>query len=335
MRNLWKQVRYRLEYVGLCALAEAIPRLSRRASLRLARVLGALYYRIDGKGRAVALENLRLSFGDTLDARRREAVARASYLNFARGMLDLFWARNLTPANFTDYIKVENLTTLLDAHAEHRGVILLALHFGSHEWVSLASGFVGVPSSMVALDFKNPALDAVFGRAREHSGNRIVGQRQSMLRLLRAVLRGGAAGLLIDLALRLDQPGEVIDAFGMKMHVTFLHALLHARTGVPLVPVTNVPHLDGTCTVTVHPPLTFAAGMSHQAMAQACWDFFAPFILARPDLWLWNYKHWRYRPRDAAREYPFYSHVAKKFERILAGEQPTVPAAANLPPTSG
>ena len=86
---------------------------------------------------------------------------------------------------------------------------------------------------MVALDFKNPALDAVFARARERSGNRIVGQRQSVLRLLRAVRRGGGAGLLVDLALRLDQPGEVIDAFGMKMHVTFLHALLHARTGVP------------------------------------------------------------------------------------------------------
>ncbi len=117
---------------------------------------------------------------------------------------------------------------------------------------------------MVALDFKNPALDAVFARAREHSGNRIVGQHQSMLRLLQSVRRGGGAGLLVDLALRLDQPGEIIDAFGMKMHVTFLHALLHARTGVPMVPVTNVPHPDGTCTVTAHAPLVFAPGTSYR-----------------------------------------------------------------------
>ena len=205
------------------------------------------------------------------------------------------------------------------------------MHFGSHEWVSLTGGFIGLPASMVALDFKNPLLDAVFARVREHSGNRIVGQHRSMLRLLKSVRRGGGAGLLVDLALRLDQPGEIIDAFGMKMHVTFLHALLHARTGVPMVPVTNIPHPDGTCTVTAHPPLVFAPDTSFAEMTQACWTFFEPFIRARPDLWLWNYKHWRYKPRDAAREYPFYAHLSKKFERILAGKREASPTAVDDP----
>ena len=318
MRTIWKQFRYRLEYLGLRALAEGVPRLSRRGCVRLSRMAGALYYRLDSRGRAVALENLRLTFGDALDARRREEIARASFLNFALGMLDLFWARNLSPENFTDLITVEGFDRVRAAHAEHRGVIYLALHFGSQEWVSLTGGFLGLPASMVALDFKNPALDAVFTRAREHSGNQIVGQHQSMLRLLRSVRRGGAAGLLIDLALKLDQPGVAIDAFGRKMHVTFLHALLHARTGVPMVPVTNIPHADGTCTMTAHPPLTFPPGTSYQEIAQGCWDFFEPFIRARPDLWLWNYKHWRYKPRDADTEYPFYAHVSKKFDRVLA-----------------
>ena len=326
MRIIWKQFRYRLEYLGVCALAGWVPRLSRRACVRLARMVGALYYQMDRRGRAVALENLRLTFGDTLDARHREEIARASFLNFALGMLDLFWARNLSSKNFTEYITVENFDRVRAAHAEHHGVIYLALHFGSQEWVSLTGGFLGLPASMVALDFKNPALDTVFGQAREHSGNRIVGQHQSMLRLLRSVRRGGAAGLLIDLALKLDHPGVVIDAFVRKMHVTFLHALLHARTGVPMVPVTNVPYPDGTCTMTVHPPLTFPPGTSYQQMAQGCWDFFEPFIRARPDLWLWNYKHWRYKPLDAVGEYPFYAHTSKKFERVLAASTETAPS---------
>ena len=36
----------------------------------------------------------------------------------------------------------------------------------------------------------------------------------------------------------------------------------------------------------------------------------------RPELWLWAYKHWRYRPADAKRPYPFYSNVSKKFEKL-------------------
>ncbi len=317
MKSFWKQVRYRLEYFGCVTLAGLIPLLPRRICVSLSDTLGNLFYRFDRRSRAVALENLRLSLGATFDDARREQIARASFRNFARAMLDLFWARNLTPSNFEKYIKVENFGVIREAHARHGGVIFLALHAGSHEWVSLTSGFVGMPSSMVALDFKNPSLDAVFRRAREHSGNRIIGQKQSMLRLMRAVRRGGV-GLLADLALRLEHPGEFINAFGRKMHVTFLHALLHARTGVPIIPVTNVPHPDGTCTVTAHAPLVFPPGTDLRTITQACWDFFEPVIRAQPELWLWNYKHWRYRPSDAAPEdYPFYARWSERLDEVM------------------
>lgn len=318
MRNLWKQVRYRLEYFGCRLLAGLIPRLPRRGCLRLAKAAGTLYYRFDRRTRAVALENLRLAFGDTLDAATRERVARASFLTFARAMLDLFWARNLTPQNYTRYLKLEGFEHAYKTRDEHGSIIFLAIHHGGQEWVHLTGGFTGFNLSFVALDFKNPALESVFRKAREHSGNHIIGQQQSMLKLLRAARRGdGGAGLLIDLALRLNHPGVPIDAFGMKMYVTFLHALLHTRTGVPMIPVTSVPHEDGTCTVTAHPPLTFPPETGYQEITQACWDFFEPFIRERPDLWLWNYKHWRYRPTDSGREYPFYAHTAKKFDQAV------------------
>ena len=320
MKSLWKQVRYRLEYFGCRLLTGLIPRLPRRACLRLGDVLGGLFFRFDRRNRAVALENLRLALGDTLDAAARREVARRSFLNFARAMLDLFWARNLTSDNWTSHLKVVGFHHAFNVQARHGGVIFLSLHAGSHEWVALTPGFIGLPSSMVALDFKNDSLDAVFRAAREHSGNRIVGQQQSMLKLLRTVRRGGQAGLLVDLSLRLHHPGQLVDAFGMKMYTTFLHVLLHSRTGVPMVPVTNVPNPDGTCTITAHPPLEFAPGTSTAEMTQRCWDFFEPFIRARPELWLWNYKHWRYQPHNAGREYPFYSQVNEPFERVLRGE---------------
>ena len=318
MKILWKQIRYRLEYIGCVTLAGLIPLLPRRGCVWLANQLGNLFYRFDRRSRAVALDNLRLTLSATHAPTAREQIARASFRNFARAMLDLFWARNLSYENYSRYLRVEGAQETRAVHARHGGVVFLALHAGSHEWVALSPGFVGVPSTMVALPFKNEALDAVFHRAREHSGNTILGQKQSMLRMMRAVRRGGV-GLLADLALRLDQPGEVIEAFGRKMHVTFLHALLHARTGVPIVPATNVPHPDGTCTVTLHPPLTFPPGADLQTITQACWDFFEPFIIARPELWLWNYKHWRYRPRAAPPEdYPFYAAWSTRFENILA-----------------
>ena len=64
--------------------------------------------------------------------------------------------------------------------------------------------------------------------------------------------------------------------------------------------------------------MTFPPGTDLHTITQACWDFFEPFIRARPELWLWNYKHWRYRPREAPPDgYPFYAHWSDRFEEVL------------------
>ena len=244
-------------------------------------------------------------------------------------MVDLFWARNLTPANYAHYTNPQGFEHAHEVVAKHGSVIFIVLHYGTYEWLSLSFGFAGLPVQIVSLDFKNSRLDELFREIREHSGHTLIGQNQSMLKLLRAVRKRGGAGMLIDLALRLDRPGVAIDALGMKMYTTFLHALLHARTGIPMVPLTNVPHPDGTCTVTAHPPLVFPPGASYQEIAQGCWDFFEPFIRERPDLWLWNYRHWRYKPADATREYPFYANVSRKFDQAIA--QPIAGSSGGQP----
>jgi lauroyl/myristoyl acyltransferase len=51
-------------------------------------------------------------------------------------------------------------------------------------------------------------------------------------------------------------------------------------------------------------------------IAQRCWDEFEPVIRARPDLYLWPYKHFRYRPKSAVRTYPFYAHESGAFEKL-------------------
>ena len=61
--------------------------------------------------------------------------------------------------------------------------------------------------------------------------------------------------ILVDLTLRPRQPTVAIDCFGMKMPVTFAHAWLHRRTGLPIVPVHQEPLPGGRCRVVFHPKL--------------------------------------------------------------------------------
>ncbi len=314
----WKTFRYQLEALGCLLLAWAIPKLSRVAVVRLGHALGALAYRLDARGRAVALGNLACAFGAKLSSAERENIARASYQNFLRTMLDLVWAQRLTPENFERWIQVEGFETIRERLAqERRGMIFMGVHQGNWEWAGIACGFIGFHNTVVAENFKNPRLTAVFSRLREISGQTIIPQENSILRLLKIAKRGGTTGMLIDLSLPPTQAATVIEGFGMKMCVPLLHTVLAQRVNALLVPLETRPQPDGTCRVIAHPALEIPAGTSMPGIAQLCWDALQPAIRARPELYLWAYKHFRYRPKNASNDYPPYSNESGKFEKLL------------------
>ena len=327
MKERWKKIRYRFEWLGCELLARCIPLLPRRACVRLANGIGTAAFRFDKRGRAVSLANLEIVFGDRFTPSEREAIARKSYQNFARTMLDLFWTPRLNRENFREYIRVENFDRVLNPEATRNGSVTVAVHFGCFEWLFLGMGFHGHCGLGVTEPFKNPLLTGIFKRLREAGGHEMIGQDRSVVRMLKAVKRGGQVGLLVDLNLRPDQPSVIIDCFGMKSCVTFLHAILQRRTGAPVVPMESIPLPDGTCRAIVHAPLIFPDGATEIQIVQACWDFFERIILADPGRWMWAYKHWRYKPRGTTRAYPFYANESSKFEKLLRAQEAEIAGA--------
>jgi hypothetical protein len=46
-----------------------------------------------------------------------------------------------------------------------------------------------------------------------------------------------------------------------------------------------------------------------------------PMIKKNPELWLWSYKQWRYKPSTALEgQYPFYANTTKRFDEILESQ---------------
>jgi KDO2-lipid IV(A) lauroyltransferase len=329
VRRNWKRFRYRLEFLGVSLIAGAVPLLTRRACVGLAKFLGRAHWRLDAKGRAVALANLQAAFGDKYSPAERERIGRASFENFARALIDLFWASRLNQENHARHLRIVDYDRMRKIAAECGSNIFLVTHFGAYEWVSLAGGFVGVTGTIVTQEFKNGRLDAIFARARGQTGQKMTGRAQAALKLLRALKKknGGGAGLLIDLTLPPSMPSAVLTVFGgLKICATILHAVLHQRTGVPMTPAVGIPLPDGSCVATAYPALSFPKETPPAAIAQAVWDFFEPFIHERPELWLWNYKHFRYRPADATpgtaagKRYPFYARECGPFDRLIVAQ---------------
>src|SRR5438552_17548087 len=321
MHSRWKRVRYRLEWLGLVLAVKLVPLLSRKACLHLARVLGALMSMFDRHRYSVALNNLEVAFGDQFSKHERRKLARQSFQYFARTMVDLLWSPRLTRENFRDYIEFENLEEIDRVSGSERNFITACYHYGNFEWFSLASGYSGLRGTIIAQEFKNSLLDPNFKKLREQSGHELIPRERGIIRLYKVLRRKGRTALLVDLTVPPDQGAVAIDCFGLKTSVTSAHASLHKQTGVPIIPVHCEPLVGGRYRVVFHRKIDSTEAMTLQQIAQACWNSFEPYVHKNPAPWLWMYKHWRYRPANARRKYPFYAHTWVRFDALLERDQ--------------
>ena len=314
--SLFKKIRHRIENALCRLLAWWIPHLTRRSCVHLANGLGTVAFMLDRRGRAVALANVGCALGPALTAEQRRDIVHESYRNFARTMVDLFWSPALARPENRRFLRVHGWEVLNERAArEKRGVIYVSLHAANWEWSSLACGFGGPGAIAVAENFKNPGLNVIFKSLREVTGQTIIPQENSMLRMLRTVKRGGRTAFLCDLSVPPSQAATIVRAFGLEMSASILHAVLAQRADAIVACVDTYPLRDGSCDARLS-ILDVPPAATLREIAQACWDHFEPRLHREPGLWLWPYKHFRYKPAGTADAYPFYSNGWAAFDEL-------------------
>ena len=269
----------------------------------------------------VALNNLEVAFGNQFSIHERRKIARESFQHFARTMVDLLWSPRLTQENFFRYIEMENFEEITRGTGPERSFIMATYHYSNFEWLSIACGYSGKTGTIVAQEFKNSLLDPIFRKIRERCGHELILRERGLVRLYKVLRRKGTTALLVDLTVPPSQGAVAIDCFGLKTSVTSAHAWLSEQTGAPIIPAHCEPLPDGRYRVVCHPKIDNIAGMTHQQIAQACWNSFEPYVRKNPAPWLWMYKHWRYRPANADRPYPSYANFMRPFEEMLHRDQ--------------
>jgi lauroyl/myristoyl acyltransferase len=330
MRSRWKRIRYRLEWLGLVLATKLIPLCSRRVCYHIAQTAGALLSFVDRDRYQIALSNLEAAFGGAFSLEQRRKMARESFQHFARTMIDLFWSPRLTQENFSQFIELQNFGETAHDTGPERSLMIACYHYSNFEWLSLACGFLDLKGSIISQEFKNPSLDPIFKKLREQSGHELVPRDRGIMRLYKVLRRKGRTALLVDLTLPPSQGAVAVNCFGLKTSITSAHAWLHERTGVPIVPAHCEPLANGRYRLVFHPKIANTADMTHQEIAQACWNSFEPYVRKNPAPWLWMYKHWRYRPANPDRPYPFYANFYRPFENMLAANRSAASDEAKL-----
>lgn len=315
----WKRQRYRLEYFGLRGASGLISMLPWRWIGPFAAFIGSVFFTFDRHRREVTLANLRSAFGNRFTEAELNTIGGKSYGVFARTALELLWSPNLSKEVLDEIITTEGLDPMPSHGAEGKPALYFCLHAGNFEWLSQITCRHFGTFPVIAQNLKNPLLGPLFDSWRSSLGQQIMPQKGAMLRTIRHLKDGGKMGMLIDLNLKPTEGPVVIRQFGRLLTpVTRLPAELALRNGAALVPVECLPRPDGGYIVRYLPELPVTPETTTMQIAQACWDALEPGLHAHPELWLWSYKHWRYRPEGPQGEgYPFYASPLPSYQEML------------------
>lgn len=266
--------------------------------LGLARVLGLLFFHLDGRHRQIALANLRTAFGRELSAAKRYAIAREAFVNFSRTLVDLLKLASWPRDRIERLLIVEGLENLRRAVGRGKGVLAVTGHFGNWEMVPMPISDA-TPLWAVARFLDNPFLEKRLLDLRTRLGTRIIYKDRAARQVLQVLHAGEAVIILIDQnVLRIQ--AVFVDFFGKPAGTTPALAAFHLRTGAPIVPVFCYPERGGRYRIKILPALEFVPAGRHEEdvlkITQTCTKIIESQIRQFPESWLWFHERWKSRP---------------------------------------
>lgn len=292
-------MRYLLETVLLWILGSVFRILPRRAGLFLGRMIGRLAYYVASRRRRLALDNLRMSLGESLSQEEIRKTAMASFEFLGMNILEFFNLPRLKPEGIKHLTSVEGEENLIEALAMGKGGLVLTAHLGS--WDMLGAGLAarGYPVALITKVSRSEALNRIWMGYREKAGIKLFMGRGTMKESLRQLKNGGMVGLVLDQNARLTE-GIFVPFFGREACTLTNFALLARRTGAPVIPI-HV-YREGN----IH-RIVIEKAMLHDTIAAAEADILErtriymqwteKVIRLHPQQWTWLHDRWKTRPK--------------------------------------
>lgn len=286
-----------LAYLPVFALHRFIHALPRPLWSRFARGVGTLSYWLLFPRRRQALQNLNRVYGSTKSQKEKRAIAKGSFQNFVNSLFELFWAKNVNPQNYTEFIECDEQSWREMCHARKKGpVIVLLGHIGNWELLSIGAGYQKLPVHYVARSLNNPLLDRLIDGLRGSSGLRVVYKKGATNQLREILKRGEMIAVLMDQKRDLNREGILVPFLGQPAPTTGIVAKLALETGASIMHCYPMPLGGGRWRAVYQPPIPFTATGNREkdieVLTRKCNEALSETIQKHPHIWLWGHNRW-------------------------------------------
>jgi KDO2-lipid IV(A) lauroyltransferase len=278
--------------IGTIAFRGAQPAFQRRdivGAERLGERLASLGFRLDRKHRERAISNLLLAFPEKSYDEARE-VALETFRHFGRVTADFLRSPARSDEEVLASVEPADMGPYLAANAVGKGVLGITGHLGNFERLAHWYQAQGYTMSVVARDANDEGLQASISRIRGGRGLTLLSRGNSARAILTKLKNKETIGILPDQ----NADEAFLPFFGKPCGTTLGPAVLHLRTGAPLVPGYCLRVGPGKYRVEIFEPREYVRGKDTPEEIMTDLNLILEGVIRKyPEQWLWLHDRWK------------------------------------------
>jgi KDO2-lipid IV(A) lauroyltransferase len=295
-------------YLALLGIELLVRSLPPRAAFALADLAGRAWYRLDGRRRQRARQNLAVAARGGLAVPDPEALVRRAFRELMRVPVEALAFPRWFPSSRAALRRCRlygDWARLGEDLAGGRGGLFVSGHLGSWELAAWVLRFLQVPSAVVARPIGNAFVQRRALRARGGS-ERVLAKRGAARQARRLLASGGWVGILADQ--NAGARGVFVPFFGLPASTYALPAVLAWRLGVPVYACACLRRPGPSVGYELHlsrlpaPPADLPEADAVRCLIASFLARLEGWIHRAPAQYNWVHRRWRSRPASEGPE---------------------------------
>lgn len=250
MKSLRRRIESKLGSIAFRRLQRWVLKKDAEGADRFGKKIGRLAFRVSLKHRRRALSNLAMAFPEKTESERTR-IAIATFEHFGSALADFLRCGLRTNEELLANTTTDGYEHILEALKLGKGVLLITAHFGNWERAGHWLIAKGHPMSVVARDANDSDLNDLVQELRESGGMDVISRGDAARPILKGLRQNRIVAILPD-----QNSGETfVPFFGKPAGTVQGPAVLHLRSGAPLIPAYCVVLAPGKLHLIVRPPI--------------------------------------------------------------------------------
>ena len=282
-------------YYSVRALGFMIRRLPGSWALWIGKRIGMCGYYFDIKHKSRAYANLKIAFSQTKSPDEIKQITKQLFKSYGQNLIELFRMPLVTPEKFDRFVTVEGKEHVTDALKLGKGVIMVAMHFGSWELASLSCVHLYPYKVLVKTQKRYSRLDDLLNSYRAGGESAVLTRGEGTRDVMRCLNNNQVIGMVVDQG---GRDGVLVPFFGRNAKMSVGALRIGLKLDVPICYSVIFRESGSRHRMIVHKPFVLErTGDTEKdlvANLTKVTRIMEEYIRKYPHEYMWFYKIWKY-----------------------------------------